>query len=110
MCCQRELEASGAVVRFRQPPRADVVATKASYAVARHAGGEDWDSDDPPIRAAARKRGKAASDAETEWQMNRLFTVVGYFETDVTVEHSLFRRSHQLEEPIREREPVLLAA
>ncbi len=77
VCCQRELEASGAVMRVRYQPPVQAVATKASLAVAHYYGGENWDSDDPKLKATARKRGKAASDAETEWQMNKLLEVVG---------------------------------
>ena len=75
--CQRQLEALGAVARIRHQPRVKAVASEAWHVVAHYAGGEDWDSDDPQLKAVARKRGRLASDAEVQWQLNRLADSIG---------------------------------
>ncbi len=77
VCCQRQLEALGAVARTRHQPRVKAVASEAWHVVAHYAGGEDWESDDPQLKAAARKRGQLASDAEVQWQLNRLTDSIG---------------------------------
>ena len=80
-CCQREFEAAKLVVRYKYQPGAISVAQAACWAVARRAGGPDWDSLDPLLQQAARARGRRASDDEARWQLQRVLDdVLAYHE------------------------------
>lgn len=72
LCCQRELEKRKLVLSNRFVPDAIDVAHASSYAAGRFVTGIDWDSDIPDVKRAARDRGRAASDAETRWQIAHL--------------------------------------
>ncbi len=72
VCCQRQLEAAHYVVHEKRQVETDAVAYQASYVTALYAAGRDWDSKDKLVRSAARKRGYAASEKETQWQIQRL--------------------------------------
>jgi len=85
VCCQRELETLGVIVRSRRQPSAVDVAGQACYAAARRAGGENWNSDSPELRADARRRGREASDTEAEWQVGRLRALVEPTESECPV-------------------------
>lgn len=71
-CCQRELEEARLIYRVKFQPDAFSVAEAVSRGVARHVGGDDWNSEDPELRKAARDCGREASQAESAWQRDQI--------------------------------------
>jgi hypothetical protein len=86
ICCHKELEDMGklmpGIYDGGPTPNAVEVATFASRAAGLHAGGADNLPSDPELLEAAKQRGKAAAEAETEWQLTHLLEVVGLGKND----------------------------
>jgi hypothetical protein len=73
-CCGDALVANGFLINLgvRSAIAPNRTAEEACFSVARHQGGDEWDSDEVIKRRAARNRGRIASENEATWQLNHL--------------------------------------
>lgn len=76
ICCQAAIDATGLYLREKSEVTLYEVATSASYAIALHKAGANWDSHETELRSVARSVGRSASDKETLWQLDQLLELV----------------------------------